>query len=212
MAAFTMKSAARRTRKNKGLMPNPFGEGAELERKYIRIREWRGEDLISLLLRTSIRLQTTFDRRFAQFGITAQGAAVLLRCVEAGETSAGKLAQAMRRDKGKITRFVDRLEASRFLTRTCNPKDHRLLIIKATRLGSRMAPRLRMIFEELREQFFDAILTQDIEQLGSVLSQLYENAGHLDVGVGLPFLKTRANRRTGRPLPAKCPTRPRLPH
>jgi DNA-binding MarR family transcriptional regulator len=124
-------------------------------------------------------LQTTFDRRFAQFGITAQEAAVLLRCVEAGETSAGKLAMAMGRDKGKITRFVHRLEARRFLTRNCNPTDHRLLIIKATRRGVRMAPRLRMIFEKLREQFFEAILTEDIDQLGYVLAQVYENAGRL---------------------------------
>jgi DNA-binding MarR family transcriptional regulator len=179
MAALTMTSAARRTRKNKGFMPDPFGEYVEPEKKTAGIREWRGEGLISLLFRTSIRLQTTFDRRFVEFGITAQEAAVLVRCVEAGEISAGKLAQAMGRDKGKITRFVSRLEASRFLTRSCNPKDHRLLIIKATRRGSRMAPRLRMIFEELREQFFDAILTQDIDQMGVVLSQLYENAGRL---------------------------------
>ena len=174
-----MASAARRARNPKGYLPNPFAEGAETETKYNSIREWRGEDLISLLFRTSIRLQTTFDRRFAQFGITAQEAAVLLRCVEAGETSAGKLAQAMGRDKGKITRFVHRLEASRFLTRTSNPKDHRLLIIRATQRGARMAPRLRMIFDELRAQFFDAILTEDIDQLGLVLSQLYENAGRL---------------------------------
>jgi DNA-binding MarR family transcriptional regulator len=179
MAVLTMTSEARRTRKKKRFMPEPFGEIAEPETKTIGIREWRGADLISLLFRTSIRLQTTFDRRFAQFGITAQEAAVLVRCVEAGETSAGKLAQAMGRDKGKITRFVNRLEARRFLTRSCNLKDHRLLIIKATRRGSRMAPQLRMIFEELREQFFDSILTQDIDQLGSMLSQLYENAGRL---------------------------------
>ncbi len=174
-----MTSEVPRTRKSRGLVPDPFGEGSEPGKSYARMREWRGDDLISLLFRTSIRLQTTFDRRFAQFGITAQEAAVLVRCVEAGETSAGKLAQAMGRDKGKITRFVHRLEASRFLTRSCNPKDHRLLIIKATRRGSRMAPRLRMIFEELREQFFDSILTQDIDQLGSMLLQLYENAGRL---------------------------------
>lgn len=179
MAAFTMMSTARRTRKNKGFLGNPFLEAAVPGRKYFSIREWRGEDLISLLLRTSIRLQTTFDRRFAQFGITAQEAALLVRCAEAGETSAGKLAQAMGRDKGKITRFVHRLEASRLLTRSCNPKDHRLLIIKATRKGSRLAPRLRMIFEQLREQFFAAILTEDIDQLGLLLSQLYENAGRL---------------------------------
>jgi DNA-binding MarR family transcriptional regulator len=194
MAALTMTSAVRRTRKNRGFIPDPFGDGSELERKTTGLREWRGEDLISLLFRTSIRLQTTFDRRFAEFGITAQEAAVLVRCVEAGEISAGKLAQAMGRDKGKITRFVSRLEASRFLTRTANPKDHRLLIIKATRRGTRMAPRLRMIFEELREQFFEAILTQDIDQIGAVLTQLYENAGRLHEESVLDLRRRRVTR------------------
>ena len=177
MAALTMASEAHR--KNTGFMPDPLGELAEPVGKTIGIREWRGEDLISLLFRTSIRLQTTFDRRFAEFGFTAQEAAVLVRCVEAGETSAGKLARAMGRDKGKITRFIRRLLASRFLTRNCNPNDHRLLILKATSRGRRMAPRLRMIFEDLREQFFYAVLTEDIDRLGSVLSQLYENAERL---------------------------------
>ena len=191
MAAL-MTAAARKIRKNIGFMTDPFGDGSELERKTTGLREWRGEDLISLLFRTSIRLQTTFDRRFAEFGITAQEAAVLVRCVEAGEISAGKLALAMGRDKGKITRFVSRLEASRLLTRTSNPKDHRLLIIKATRRGMRMAPRLRMIFEELREQFFEAILTQDIDQIGAVLAQLYENAGRLQEEDALEHRRRKA--------------------
>src|SRR5260370_39175215 len=68
--------------------------------------------------------------------------------------------------QGKITRFLHRLEASRFLTRACNPKDRRLLIIKATRRGSRMAPRFRMFFVEQRAKFFDSILTLDIDPLG----------------------------------------------
>jgi DNA-binding MarR family transcriptional regulator len=179
MAELTMTSSVRRTRKHRRLKPDSFGQNAEPERKTLGLRERRRKYLISLLLRTSIKLQTTFDRRFAPYGITAQEAAVLIFCVEAGETSPGKLAQAMGRDKGKITCFVNRLETSRFLTRRCNPQDHRLLIIKATPRGFRLAPRLRMIFARLREQFFDAVLTQDIEQLGSVLSQLYENAERL---------------------------------
>jgi DNA-binding MarR family transcriptional regulator len=176
MAAFTMNSAARRTRKHKEFMRNPFLDSAPLEGRYIGIREWRGEDLISLLFRTSIRLQTTFDRHFEQFGITAQEAAVLLRCVEAGETSAGKLAQAMGRDKAKITRFVNRLEAGSFLKRICNPHDRRLQIIRATRRGRRMAPQLRVIFEYVRRQFFLGIETPDIHRLTDVLEQVYENA------------------------------------
>jgi DNA-binding MarR family transcriptional regulator len=179
MAVLAMRSAVHRNRKSKGLPPNPFEEGAQPDGNYVGLREWQGENLISLLFRTSIKLQTTFDRRFSPFGITAQEAAVLVRCVEEGETSAGKLARAMGRDKGKITRFVNRLQASHLLTRTSDPSDRRLLIIRATSRGRRVAPRLRVIFDELRKQFFDAILTQDIDQLGFLLSQLYENAGRL---------------------------------
>jgi DNA-binding MarR family transcriptional regulator len=179
MAVFTMTSAASGTRKPKRLVPNPLGESAELERKYFSIREWRGQDLISLLFRTSIRLQTTFDRRFLQFGITAQEAAVLLRCVEEGRTSAGKLAQAMRRDKGKITRFVNRLEAAKLLTRIRNQHDHRLQIIQATKFGHRLAPKFRAIFEEIRGQFLEGIQISDIDHLGTLLAQVYENAGRL---------------------------------
>jgi DNA-binding MarR family transcriptional regulator len=147
--------------------------------KFASIREWQAELSISRLFRTSIRLQTAFDRCFSQFGMTAQEAAVLLHCAEEGETSAGKLATAMGRDKGKITRFVDRLEASGFLTRKSDPRDHRLLIIKATSKGQRVVPQLKMRFEEVRSQFFEGVLNVDIDKLETVLSQLHANAERL---------------------------------
>ena len=147
--------------------------------KFASIREWQAELSISRLFRTSIRLQTAFDRCFSQFGMTAQEAAVLLHCEEEGETSAGKLATAMGRDKGKITRFVDRLEASGFLTRKNDPRDHRLSIIKATSRGRRVVPQLKMRFEEVRSQFFEGVLNIDIDKLETVLSQLHANAERL---------------------------------
>jgi DNA-binding MarR family transcriptional regulator len=147
--------------------------------KFASIREWQAELSISRLFRTSIRLQTAFDRCFSQFGMTAQEAAVLLHCAEEGETSAGKLATAMGRDKGKITRFVDRLETGGFLTRKNDPRDHRLLIIKATSKGRRVVPHLKMRFEEVRSQFFEGVLNVDIDKLETVLSQLHANAERL---------------------------------
>ena len=148
-------------------------------RKYLGVREWQAELSISRLFRTSIRLQTAFDRCFSQFGMTAQEAAVVVHCAEEGEISAGRLAQAMGRDKGKITRFVDRLEVSGFLTRKNDPGDHRLLIIKATSRGRRVAPQLKMRFEDVRNQFFEGILNIDIGRLEAVLSQLHANAERL---------------------------------
>src|SRR5580692_8383086 len=151
----------------------------EAERKYAGIREWQAELSISRLFRTSIRLQTAFDRCFSPFGMTAQEASVLVHCAEEGETSAGKLARVMGRDKGKITRFVDRLEASGFVSRRNDSRDHRLLIIKATSKGLRFAPQLKMRFEEVRSQFFEGVLNVDIDRLETVLSQLHANAERL---------------------------------
>lgn len=169
----------RETGKNGGFLRNPLATRENSERKYAGVREWQAELSISRLFKTSIRLQTAFDRCFSGFGMTAQEAAVLVHCAEEGETSAGKLAKAMGRDKGKITRFVDRLEASGFITRKNDPHDHRLLIIKATGRGQRVAPQLKMRFEEVRRQFFEGVLNVDIDKLENVLSQLHANAERL---------------------------------
>jgi len=167
------------TRKSGGVHLRPFGNAGENTSKYAGVREWQAELSISQLFRTSIRLQKAFDRCFSRFRVTAQEAAVLVHCAEEGETSAGRLAKAMGRDKGKITRFVDRLEASGFLSRRSDPDDHRLLIIKATGRGRRVAPQLKARFEEIRSQFFQGIPSGDINQFEAVLSQLHENAGRL---------------------------------
>jgi DNA-binding MarR family transcriptional regulator len=165
--------------KNGGFLRNPLASSPRSERKYAGIREWQAELSISRLFRTSIRLQTAFDRCFSQYGMTAQEASVLVHCSEDGETSAGKLAKAMGRDKGKITRFVDRLEASGFVSRRNDTRDHRLLIIKATNKGRRVAPQLKARFEEVRTQFFEGVLNVDIDKLEAVLSQLHANAERL---------------------------------
>lgn len=174
----TMAQSTERGRDG-GFPRNPPSQKHKAEPKYTGIREWQAELSISRLFRTSIRLQTAFDRCFSQFGMTAQEAAVLVHCAEEGETSAGKLANAIGRDKGKITRFVDRLETSGFLTRRSDPRDHRLLIIRATNKGRRVAPELKARFEEIRGQFFQGILNVDIDKLETLLSQLHANAERL---------------------------------
>jgi DNA-binding MarR family transcriptional regulator len=165
--------------KDGGFLRNPLASARKSERKYSGIREWQAELSISRLFRTSIRLQTAFDRCFSPFGMTAQEAAVLVHCTEERETSAGRLAKAMGRDKGKITRFVDRLEEGGFITRRSDPQDHRLLIIKATSRGRRVVPQLKIRFEEVRSQFFEGVLNVDIDKLETVLSQLHANAERL---------------------------------
>ena len=138
--------------------------------------------MIAQLLRASIGLQKALDRCFAHTGLTSQEAAVLVHCAGAKEVSAGKLARALGRDKGKITRFVDRLEADGFVRRVANPRDHRLLIIRPTIRGQRAVPELRRAFEKIHQEILAGVQREDLIRLGLVLTALHENAGRLYKG------------------------------
>jgi DNA-binding MarR family transcriptional regulator len=166
-------------RRGGGNQPKPAREPEKADWRFGGVREWQAEVSISQLLRTSIRLQTAFDRCFSAFGMTAQEAAVLLHCTAEGQISAGKLASAIGRDRGRVTRLVDRLEVGGFLSRTSHPRERRLSIIKPTNRGRRVAPQLKALFEEVRGQFFEGVLNIDIDRLEAVLAQLHANAERL---------------------------------
>jgi len=148
--------------------PQPGGSG-----------EWPQELLLSLLVRLNIRLQKALDLRFKPLGMTAQEAALLLYCAEAGETSPGRIAVSMGRDKGKITRFVNRLESAKLLSRMRSARDRRAFVIKVTKRAGTLVPQLKMIFEETRAKLFDEIPDGELERLGAAISQMYSNAGQL---------------------------------
>lgn len=144
--------------------------------KLLRGQEWRQDLLTSWLFQTCIRLQTSLDRRFLRFGMTVQEASVLLRCVEAGRITPGRLAIVLGRDKGKITRFVDRLESSGLLTRDIDPRDRRFSILKPTAKGKQVARALASVFDSIRKELFVGILESDVLRLGKMLPQLHKNA------------------------------------
>jgi DNA-binding MarR family transcriptional regulator len=142
-------------------------------------QERRKDLLTSWLFQTCIKLQTSLDRRFLRLGMTAQEASVLLRCVEARRITPGQLAMALGRDKGKITRFVDRLESSRLVTREIGRYDRRFSILKPTAKGKQVARDLASIFDGIREELFAGILEGDVIRLGELLPQLYKNAASI---------------------------------
>jgi MarR family transcriptional regulator for hemolysin len=145
-------------------------------------REWRKDLLVSCLFRTCIKLQTSFDRRFLRFGMTVQEASVLLRCVQAGKVTPGRLAVILGRDKGKITRFVDRLEASRLVTRDSHRGDRRFSVIKPTGKGKQLARALSCVFDDIRKELFLGIREEDVQRLGRTILQLHKNATQIGSG------------------------------
>jgi DNA-binding MarR family transcriptional regulator len=165
--------------------------------KPLRGQEWRKDLLTSWLFQTCIKLQTSLDRRFLRFGMTVQEASVLLRCVEARRITPGRLAIALGRDKGKITRFVDRLESSGLLTRDIDTRDRRFSILKPTPKGKQVARALVSVFDSIRKELFVGILESDVLRLGKMLPQLHKNAVH--VGSRHKCEVVRGRKRIGRP-------------
>ena len=127
--------------------------------------------------------------------MTVQEASVLLRCVEARRITPGQLAIALGRDKGKITRFVDRLESSRLLTRDIDRRDRRFSILKPTARGKQVARALASVFDSIRKELFVGILESDVRRLSNMLPQLHKNAGH--VGSRHKCNVARARKRIG---------------
>lgn len=147
--------------------------------KALSAQEWHKDLLVSWLFRTCIRLQKSLDCRFLRFGITVQEANVLLRCVEARRITPGQLAIALGRDKGMITRLIDRLESSRLVTRDIDPLNRSFSILKPTAKGKRIARDLVPVFESIRKELFEGILERDVLRLGKMLPRLNKNAVHI---------------------------------
>src|ERR1700747_602855 len=164
-------------------------------RKSLSSMEWHKELLLSWLFQTCFKLQASLDRRLLNFGMTFREAVVLMRCVEAGEVVPGRLALILARDKSKITRFVDRLEAAELVKRLVNPRDRRYSVIKATLKGKRLAERIASTVEKIRKELFVSVLDCDIERLSKVLPQLHLNA--LRIGTKRSVAEGRQKRRIG---------------
>lgn len=164
--------------------------------RQLQSHKWRKDLLISWLFQTCIRLQTSLDRRFLRFGMTVQEASVLLRCVEARNTTPGQLAVALGRDKGMITRFIDRLESSRLILRHVNPRDRRFSVIRPTAKGKQLARDLAYVFDEIRKELFVGLLESDVRRSSKMLAQLHKNA--VAIGSREKWETGRRCRRIGR--------------
>lgn len=138
-------------------------------------REWHQELLVSWLFQTCIRLQTSWDRHFAQLGLSWQEANIMLTCVKSREITSGRLAIMVARDKGKITAYIDRLEAKHLVRRYIGSQDQRVSIIRPTANGKRIAAMAESIFQRLRGELFAGIIDSDIHRLSRVLPRMHQN-------------------------------------
>jgi DNA-binding MarR family transcriptional regulator len=149
------------------------------ERAELSEADSRRDVLLASVLQTGVQLQVSLDRSFLQYGLTLLDASIVLRCVKSqGVLTPGKLAVALSRDKGTITRAVDRLEKECFLTRVPHSFDRRVSLLKATKRAKKISPSLRALFSTIRRHIFAELNERDLEHLTRTLALLRKNATH----------------------------------
>jgi DNA-binding MarR family transcriptional regulator len=137
--------------------------------------EWRQDLLLFWLFRTCTRLQIALDWCFLPSGLTMQEARVLHRCVETRGMKAGSLANSLGKDKGQITRIVDRLVAASFVSRDVH-RDRRCSVIIPTKKGKKKAEELEHILRNARKRIFCGLDDAELVPLEKLLSKLQANA------------------------------------
>jgi DNA-binding MarR family transcriptional regulator len=149
----------------------------------------------AVLLGTGTPVPDPVGGEFLRFGMTVQEASVLLRCIEARNITPGQLAVRLGRDKGMITRFIDRLESSGLITRGINSRDRRFSVLKPTGKGKQVARDLASQFDHIRKELFVGTSESDVRRLSKALAQLQKNAA--DIGSPQKCAAVRQHRRIG---------------
>jgi DNA-binding MarR family transcriptional regulator len=132
---------------------------------------------LETLLQTGLRLQTSLNKHFLKLGLTMIDATVVLRCIESPSgATPGKLAAAIGRDKGLVTRVIDRLQKKRFVVRVNGRHDRRITFIQPTSKAKKLAPALRALFAGIHRQLLDETHDSDLDRLFQLLAKLQQNA------------------------------------
>jgi DNA-binding MarR family transcriptional regulator len=114
-------------------------------------------------------------------------ASIVLRCVESQVVlTPGKLAAALGRDKGTITRALDRLERECSVTRVVHKFDRRISLLKPTKRATKIASSLKALFSAIRRQLFCEMNEDDFVQLARTLARLGQNATDLGRDSAMP--------------------------
>lgn len=142
------------------------------DKSTLHVRSESEELLLALIAQTSIQLQSAMDSRFRPLGLTAQEAALLIRCADAKSISSGELSAVIGRDKGGVTRHLDKLEARGLIERFASSRDRRVTLVRATHRGRRLLPACKKTFIETRSAFLDGLFDVEIHQLTGVLSRI----------------------------------------
>lgn len=100
---------------------------------------------------------------------------LMMRLWESGPQRQSELIAELCLDASTVTRMVQRLEQSGFVTRSPDPKDRRAVRVETTRAGEALRPEVAAMWQELEARTLAGVGAEDRARLSRLLAALEGN-------------------------------------
>lgn len=129
-----------------------------------------------MLSQVQHRLTSHIQRELRREGLelTKGQMGVLVVLERHGETTMGRLGEALVVDRSAITRLVEKLETRGLVERRVNADDRRQVLIRATDDGLRQAVTVKRIFQAANRRIMDGFSDADLSAFRRVNAAILE--------------------------------------
>lgn len=130
-----------------------------------------------IVYRTALHMKSALQRKFRERGyaITTEQWSILLSLWERDGRTQQEIADKTRKNKANITRFIDELERSGYVTRKPDRSDRRKYAVYLTGSGRRLRGNLVPIVLEVWKTIIKDVTPRDLAATRRTLNQIYEN-------------------------------------
>jgi DNA-binding MarR family transcriptional regulator len=124
---------------------------------------------------TAHALRRAFDRRAATLGVTRAQWKVLFRLSRQPGLRQIELADILDVEPITLSRIIDRLEEAGLVERLTDPADRRAWRLEVTAKAQPLIAKLRTLAEELMDEAFAGLTTEDLELMQTKLAKIRDN-------------------------------------
>lgn len=139
------------------------------------------DDIGYWLSRLRMKVHSAFLAKLAQQDIAILEWRILISLYNDDASNIVELANFIEVDKGAISRALDKLEERGLALRKAG-KDRRSIIIKLSKKGEELTPKLAQLAELNEKEFFSCLTLIEKKQLKTILKKLLQHAGIESLG------------------------------
>lgn len=145
---------------------------------HYRAETYRVEDSVGYLItRLRASIFAAVDREVSSWGISAAQGSILIYIAHGRGDRAADIARDYDYDTGSMTRMVERLVRKGLLSRVRDDADRRVVRLRLTPAGVRVADRLPKVAAKALNHHLRGFSATEFDQLKALLRRMLANAG-----------------------------------